>query len=278
LPEQNVGAYVVYNRKALDDPGRQFRQAFMDHYYPITVPAPQPMADYRERVKQYAGAYRDIRWAHTTADAFIYMFTRYQRAQATAEGYLQLDGATYVEVEPLVFHAVDGEGALIFHTDENGRIARGFYDFDPHKVFIKLAWYQTRGSQLGIAGLCGVLFLSVLFQRPTRRAPDSMPWLMAESRHLFRWLSAANLLYPVGMLFVGVTVLIDAIPDFSFLAPPFILALLLPLTVALPGVVVMWQGRYWTTRQRVHYTLVTMAALVFAWWLNYWNLLRLWQF
>lgn len=278
LPEQNVGAYIVYNRKSPDDPGRQFRQAFMDHYYPIAVSAPQPMAHYRERVKQYAGAYRDIRWAHTTADKLIYMFTRYNRVTTTPEGYLQLDGTTYVEVEPRVFHEVDGQGVLIFHADDNGRIARGFYDFDPHKVFIRLAWYQTRGFHLGIAALCGIVFLSALLQRPRGRVPDSMSWLMAESQHLFRWLSAVNLLYPVGMLFVGITVLIDAIPDFSFLAPIFVLALLLPLAVALPVIVVTWRGRYWTPGRRVHYTLVVLAALVFAWWLNYWNLLRLWRF
>ncbi len=31
--------------------------------------------------------------------------------------------------------------------------------------------------------------------------------------------------------------------------------------------------RYWNPGARVHYTLVTLAALAFIWFLNYWNLL-----
>jgi hypothetical protein len=34
-----------------------------------------------------------------------------------------------------------------------------------------------------------------------------------------------------------------------------------------------WVKGYWTRCQRVHYTLVFLAALVFVWFLNYWNLL-----
>ncbi len=29
----------------------------------------------------------------------------------------------------------------------------------------------------------------------------------------------------------------------------------------------------WSVAGRVHYTLVTLAALGFTWWLSYWNLL-----
>jgi hypothetical protein len=36
-----------------------------------------------------------------------------------------------------------------------------------------------------------------------------------------------------------------------------------------------WRDRYWSVCGRIHYTLVTLAAVVFAWWLNYWNLLVL---
>ncbi len=34
-----------------------------------------------------------------------------------------------------------------------------------------------------------------------------------------------------------------------------------------------WRGRYWSLAGRLHYTLVTLGALAFVWWLNYWNLL-----
>jgi hypothetical protein len=41
--------------------------------------------------------------------------------------------------------------------------------------------------------------------------------------------------------------------------------------------VLAWKNSYWGIATRVHYTLVTVAALAFVWFLNYWNLLG-WRF
>jgi hypothetical protein len=56
-------------------------------------------------------------------------------------------------------------------------------------------------------------------------------------------------------------------------------ALVLPLLAAvlttgqLATTVVAWKNRYWSIWVRAYYTLLTTAALVFTWWLDYWNLL-----
>ena len=41
--------------------------------------------------------------------------------------------------------------------------------------------------------------------------------------------------------------------------------------------VLAWKRGYWGIAARVHYTLVTVAAVAFVWFLNYWNLLG-WRF
>jgi hypothetical protein len=41
--------------------------------------------------------------------------------------------------------------------------------------------------------------------------------------------------------------------------------------------VLAWKRSYWGIATRVHYTLVTVAALALVWFLNYWNLLG-WRF
>ena len=59
--------------------------------------------------------------------------------------------------------------------------------------------------------------------------------------------------------------------------------LALPLIAALLGIGVLfymlkaWRKGYWTLCQRLHYTLVFVAALVFIWLLNFWNFLG-WRF
>jgi hypothetical protein len=46
------------------------------------------------------------------------------------------------------------------------------------------------------------------------------------------------------------------------------------LTVgALVYTVLAWKSRYWGIAARTYYTLGTVAALAFVWFLNYWNLL-----
>jgi len=50
------------------------------------------------------------------------------------------------------------------------------------------------------------------------------------------------------------------------------------LTVgALVYTVLAWKNGYWGVTSRAYYTLVTVAAVAFVWFLNYWNLLG-WRF
>ena len=278
LPDQNVGAFVVYNRKVPTEPGREFRQAFLDFYYPTAVPMPQPVTGMPGDIESITGAYRESRWAHTTADKFVYMFTRYHRVKSTADGLLTLDGISYVEIAPLVFQEANGQSTLIFRTAESGRIAYGFNDYDPHQVLIKLAWHETRGFHLAIVAVCGLVLLSALLPWRDCATPEHAPWIIVEARSVLRWLGIVNAVYPAGMFVIGVTVLIDALPSLAFLAPLLILALVLLLILAGAAVFVVWRRRYWSLERRLYYTAVVFSGLVLAGWLNYWNLLRLWRF
>jgi hypothetical protein len=51
----------------------------------------------------------------------------------------------------------------------------------------------------------------------------------------------------------------------------------IPLAVLAIGAVVFallaWKNHYWNMAGRVYYTLVTLAAVAFVWFLDYWNLL-----
>jgi hypothetical protein len=42
---------------------------------------------------------------------------------------------------------------------------------------------------------------------------------------------------------------------------------------ALLGTALVWAKSYWGVATRAHYTLVTVAAVAFVWFLHYWNLL-----
>jgi hypothetical protein len=89
--------------------------------------------------------------------------------------------------------------------------------------------------------------------------------------HLASWLAgvlcALNVLFLIGLSFL------HGVPP--MLTTLFALALVSAvLTVgSVVGTILAWWGRFWSVGRRVHYTLVTLAALAFAWELVYWNLL-----
>ena len=89
---------------------------------------------------------------------------------ATGDGTLTLhrypegDTSRWVEVEPLLFQRVDGEGYMAFRQDENGRITHLFYlagaEWAGLGKFEKLLWYETVTFHLSLLGFLVLVFLS----------------------------------------------------------------------------------------------------------------------
>lgn len=270
IPEENVGMFVSYNRKTGNtEVGKFLREAFLDHYYPINVTPPTPMPGYQERVTRYVGDYHESRWAYTTADSFIYMLIRYYKARANADGALNFMGNTYVEVEPLVFHQVDGQDILLFHEDDAGRLQYGFYDYDPHKVFIRMAWYETLPFHLAVLTSCLSIFLSTLIHWHS---------IHKEIRQWLQWIGVVYVGYIPAMFVVGLSTALRAIPDLSLLEPFFLMALILALGATCALTVLAWKNRHWSGATRFYCSLILVASLVFCVWLNHWNLLGIWRF
>jgi len=84
---------------------------------------------------------------------------------------------------------------------------------------------------------------------------------------------------PIGCSYHGV-VCVWGMPK-ELVDPPMIPMILLGLGVlaamltigALVYMVLAWKDCYWSLAFRAYYTLVTVAAVAFVWFLNYWNLL-----
>jgi hypothetical protein len=86
-------------------------------------------------------------------------------------------------------------------------------------------------------------------------------------------ISIMNLLFVAGMFLWN-----NPFPSFGI---PWQLKVVLGLGVfsalltvgALIYTLLAWKNNYWGVAFRAYYTLVTVAALAFVWYLNYWNLL-----
>jgi hypothetical protein len=131
---------------------------------------------------------------------------------------------------------------------------------------------------------CAILFLSVPLAavvgrlvdrfRRTDRGPAPAPSRIA--RLLLALIAALNLLGLADLLLVfDNAYLAVARGDVSSLYLPLLLWLSAAVLTmgALGFTALAWKNRYWGVMGRVHYALVTLAAVVFIWSLNFWNLL-----
>jgi hypothetical protein len=285
LPEHKVGLFVSYT-SASGGPARDaLVQAFLDRYYPAAVTAtPAPLADFAQRAGQFAGSYQSTRSTATTIEKVGGLFGLVATAQVSVsdEGYLTIAGMSkeptqWVEVAPQVFHQVGGQESVVFRADDQGQITYLFQGNLPIEGYRKLAWYENPRLHYGVLAGCVALFLSALVGWPigwlaARRTAAPQPRLAGLARWLAWGISALYVLFLI--LFV---VSISDLSQFPTALTKAALGLALLATALTVGMVAFaglaWRQRYWSVIGRAHYTLLTLGALGFIWFLNQWNLL-----
>jgi CubicO group peptidase (beta-lactamase class C family) len=292
IPEKNLGWFVSYNSPNGPARGELF-EAFLDRYYPPAAPAAEVKAlpDSARRLRQVSGSYGITRRSFKTYEKLAALMMTIKMGP-TKEGNLlvALPGAMgarqFVEIEPLVFQQLEGRGRIVFRADAKGRITHAFLDILPHTAMVKLAWYQTPPFHYLLLAFSVLLFLTAVLGWPLaalsrvlcRRkctgaaAPKAARWLAGVMSGLF----IASLLCAVSAVSNEKEMMAGVPPILKFgLALPLIAALL--GAGALVYLLKAWRKGYWTRCHRLHYTLVFVAALVFLWFLNFWNLLG-WRF
>ena len=310
FPEQNMGFFVSYNS---GDSNLRLNiiNAIIDRYFPVEdSSAPVPMSGYQERASMFAGTYRPLQADMTTFGKSMYFFSQLVEVTVTDEGYLSItptgmgdqssvmggfEGTSlWVEVEPLHFEQVDGDGQLSFIQDKAGYITQMISGQGYHSTFTKVAWHESQSFHIVLLELAGLLIISMLISafvtmplgslvRKIRKqeSSENNPWLAVAARV---WAAVVG-----GMLAlfvfraIGVLYAIDAVagmPNFVWGVSDEIISALnsiyLPVLLSLPlpiFVGLAWGNRWWKVSSRIHYTLVTLAVMAVIWWANYWNLL-----
>jgi len=290
LPDQHLGIFVVFNSDARELTTQHFglQRAFFDHYYPAPVVEPiQPPADFAERADRFVGLYHLASSNSTTPEKIMGLFGYFTlEISDPGDGTLlvPIQGVEmrFVEVEPLYFRQVDGPFAIVFREDDKGRITHMFTDIMPQYALVKLNWYEMPGFNMILAQICVLIFLSMLPVAVIRalrnrhlgghRKPDSRGARLAY--RVILGICLLNLLFLVGVALKwpptqpselhGIVLTTTIAVGLGVLA-----AVLTP--AALIFTVLTWKDRYWGVTFRAYYTLVTVAAVAFVWFLNYWN-------
>jgi CubicO group peptidase (beta-lactamase class C family) len=292
IPEKNLGWFVSYNSP--NGPAREeLFEAFLNRYYPLAKPLPEVKAspDSKKRIIQVSGTYGVTRRNHKSYEKLTALMLAI-KLSPTKEGNLLvslpawLGTRQYVEVEPFVFQQLEGRDKLVFKADNSGRIIYAFSDTIPQMALVKLSWYQTRTFHYVLLVFCIFLFLTAFLGWPlaalTRiicrrkcegvRAPKAARWLAGVMSALF-----------IVFLICLVATVTNEKELMAGVPPLLKIGLILPIVAVVLGIGVLfymfkaWGKGYWTRCHRFHYTLVVLAALIFIWVLNFWNLLG-WRF
>jgi CubicO group peptidase (beta-lactamase class C family) len=292
LPDQNLGFFVSYNTTSPGFSWDSTLYAFMNHYYPVDPAANQPAPVLASDAEIYTGGYRPIRSSYTTLEK-VDNLLNWVEITDSGDGALLLGSplspqkARFEEIGPMLFREASSGSQVVFQKNDQGKIAY-LYDANfPFAALVKVPWHANPILHLGLLGACVLIFLSVflaaffgaiirLVKKGDRAAQPTLA-------RLARWVSLLVALLDFSALVAFLVISLfgnklmtmityGQVSTINIILATWLLAAVLTIVLAAMTVMV-WRRGFWGVIARVHYTLVTLAALAFVWFLNYWNLL-----
>lgn len=297
IPQDNTGVFIVCNSTSTLD--SQFIREFLNRYYPIEKKPNIEKAKSLKRLAHLSGNYLDTITSQTTIEKFFepYYFT----VNLESDNILVYDSRKYIQIQPLLFLSVEGDKYISFKEDLRDH---SIYLFDGVFTLRKMNWYENIAFQLF---LCKIFFSIFLFtclrqhfkllliyldRRFKLLRIVHLPWrlnfIITESKssqvvkktELFLLIIVyLNLFFMViGKLLIPHKQS-DLFKIIYGINPIYKFVLSIPIiSGGMTVIVIFWIGLIWKNKQgtwiqRVYYTFIAGAALMFLPFLNYWNLL-----
>jgi len=298
MPDRNIGIFIASN--SFSGIHGKLLSQLLDHYFPAPkTPAPKPLALTDEQLDRFTGTYRDVEYPRATflKPSAVFKHINIKKGD-NGTLVIQTPGVFFlsnpqniklIPVGPQLFKRSNDDALTAFgeaiENEASNQIKFAFNPLWPKiGAYERVPWYETAWAQLGVLGFCVVVFLSAFFIWPIRPLIRRLRGknFQIERQHSRAWLLAGlvGTLYlvflislPLSLWLYGAWKLAYGVPAFAiaFLSLPLIAT---ALTLALPVFTVQaWTNKYWSVMARSHYSLITLAALVFIPFLTYWNLL-----
>jgi len=285
LPDHGVGIFVSYNSPGGIEARDELLDALLDEYYPSEATTPEPDGELN-RASDVTGTYRTLRSPYTTSEKLLSVQSNVS-VSVDDRGRLVTTGPSgstrWVEVDNLYFEAVDGSDAIAF-GETDGEITHLFFDSRPPSAYERLGGFEQPSTHAAIVGLSILVFLGAILGWT---ATGLWRWYRGETRerlssplrHTRRVAGLAAVSYLVSVIGLAAVVLSD--PQAALLGDPLPLQVVLlgPPVGALASVATLvlsgiaWRLGTWRRLTRIQYTVVSVAGVVFALVLAYWNLL-----
>ena len=287
IPEHNLGLFVSSNGRD-NIPGKLMKQ-FVDRYFPLSdqdyATLPVVNSD-QQNLKRYQGSYRSDGYPKRTLEKSSVLFsTSSFRLQLQPDGTLtnpqtlESPNPVYLEEsEPLVLQVKDSPySQVLAQADNHGKITKLISN---NAVFNKIAWYETNTFHWILFVLFILIFISglVVSILALVNFPGNFSHQLAQ---VFAGIICGlNLVAAGGMLALYPLAKQNYRLHWAYGLPkivPIALSILLLTSVLALGLAVLaimpWLNHDWSLLEKLHYSLISLTAIGFVRWLDYWNLL-----
>lgn len=288
IPDKQVGIFMSYVGTGAEPVRPGTLQSFFDRYYPVPPPTiPPAPANFAQTAQKYTGAYRFARHSSTKFDkALMVASSPINVSILPKQGRLLVTGlgakpAQFAPVGDSLFQQVEGDYRIGFTEDASGKVTRMSVGALPFMGTERVPWYGMPSLWYILLGVSALLFITVLSSLFYRRKDIKV---MPTDRKRAVWLAIATAAcFFLTFLFLGVALASNMATLGGQIPTSLKVALVMPiifvlLTISLiVAAVQMWRGSYWGPGRRIHFTLVTLAAICVCLFFVQWNLLG-WRF
>ncbi len=284
LPEAGLGVFASTNTggRGLGAAAEEFAKAFIQHYFPASLPRIEPPSDASIRNARYAGTYRSLRRSYTRLDKVFAAFKTFE-VKSMPDGTLLFPDplwhtpARWIETGDAVFRNATDDVFVAFKFERGGERASHLVGPFSPTAAERVPWYETRRLHTGIIGLGLVLFITIGVsairqRRADRAASQALRW----ARPVLALAGALLIAFVLGfglMLANTSRLYFFNVPTYVYVTLTLPLLALLPVSAALGFAVISWRQRAWGLGARWHYTVTTLAAIAVLWSIHCWNLL-----
>lgn len=291
MPKEELGIYVATN--SLNPLPFNIEEEFLNQFYP------QESTKYSEieakSIKDYSkyeGTYRSYDgFSKSNIMKIGFLLDMDLRITDNKDGTLTLKEYTsakeenitnLIEIKDGVFARKDGKGDFAFKLDSSEEVAYAFNDVS-HNSFEKIKFYDGRLFNITLVMLVILTFiinLVINIIRGTKRLFKRS--LKEKSKEIKRNISLNFIISVLNITgFIGALLLANSMinsNDSSFRYLLYMLLSFLILSTFLSGVglinlIRLWLKKTYSKRDKIYFTVVTIANLIFIWLIYYFNFL-----
>ncbi len=293
MQDQNLGFFVSYNSAGRGEisPRMALFQAFLDRYFPYTVPPANSQANAVHDAQFVAGQYIGSRRPVTNILSLFGLLGNLtvvpgKDGSITVKGFKSANQVpkSYLEIGPLLYREKNGQDLVAFTRDYNNRLTLSM-DF-PFMAYTRVYLADNKGWNFFLLGFVAAVCLATLIWWPLSiwvRRHYTYPLKLNNLERGLRRAIRIVVILDLAFLLAWVALLA------SFGGSPLLTASLDPALrliqivgwlgsvgtlLVLYAVIRLWRatGEWWVSR--VGNVVIAVAAVCFSWFLLHWHLLH----